>query len=157
MSTKVWDVKGALTWPGVENGGEMGDASNNLSDNNGSDNANNDSEDTGFGVIPDTNTIATATTADANNETPLWYEEEEEGGDINPPDYHSTAVDSAQSQASSAPPLNASGHSNDDASTVSPQQASNKGYSTLWPSEPSESIGDESYGDRYVSTDYVRS
>lgn len=191
MSAKVWDVKGALSWPGVDHGVETDDASNNHGDNSSgntnSDTNNDNSEHTGIAIIDYTNTTATATTP-SYFERP-WDAEEGEGEDHI--DCHSLS-DSTHTQEHSAAPLSTIGPHFDDSSTLSPHEESsfapggtkkakregslvsvggstsddfsfagagskttnispqNKGYSTLWPSEPSESIGDEEYGDRYT-------
>lgn len=191
----MWDIKGALTWPGVDHGAGTNGASNSHGDNNSS-NINNDdsSEDgTGIAIIANTNTtIATATTMPAYVES-AWSAQEEEGEEEDRTDCRSTA-DSTQIEAPSAAPLGfiaphddtstlslqhegsspaqggnenveragssggVGGSNSDDFSTAdgpgsktANSMASNKGYSTLWPSEPSESIGDEVYGDRYIN------
>lgn len=194
----MWDIKGALTWPGVDHGAGTDGASNSHCDDNNSNesaihNDNNNGEDgTGIAIMTNSNTtLATAITPSYIESA--WSAEDEEEEDRT--DCRSTAYSTQQIEAPSAAPLGcAVGPHDDDTSTLSPQQkrsspapgrkenveragssvavggsnnsddfsagdgpgsrtakstASNKGYSTLWPSEPSKSIGDEEYGDRY--------
>lgn len=163
--TKVWDVKGALTW--------RGDEERSVKDPSTS--ASNNDDDTGNRSVGFTIATATANGDDANSNyggSSSRDTRTEEADSTDSPSGHRTPTTQQQLQVSSSAPFG--DPHREDAASVSSQEedgpstaivgedsdedhgssnianssAMKRGDSMLWPSEPSESVKGEDYGDR---------